>query len=361
MNTTIQIVQHLSMGGIETMALDFASHSANNERHFIISLEGKKQELLKQWPRLKAYSDQIICIEKPQGVHLASIGRLVDLFKHLQADCIHTHHIGPLIYGGIACRLAGVKSLIHTEHDAWHLDNSKRRMVQNLILKLTQPIFVADAHKVAKKVHNYFSNINPKVIHNGIDTQRFCMGNKQLARSILHLPQNVRLLGCAGRFAFEKGQSVLIEALARLPKRVHLALAGSGEMEKELKQACLRFNVENRVHFLGQVNDMARFYQSLDIFCLPSYKEGFPLSPLEAQACGIPVVATKTGASCEAVSPEIGEIVEPGDSLAMANGIRRVNKLITRHDYEPSTPRNFVTSFAKVTQMVAAYSSLKHQ
>jgi glycosyltransferase involved in cell wall biosynthesis len=187
------------------------------------------------------------------------------------------------------------------------------------------------------------------------------MGNKQLARSILHLPQNVRLIGCAGRFAFEKGQSVLIEALARLPKRVHLALAGSGEMEKELKQTCLRFNVENRVHFLGQVNDMARFYQSLDIFCLPSYKEGFPLSPLEAQACGIPVVATKTGASCEAVSPDIGEIVEPGDSFAMANGIRRVNKLITRHDYEPSTPRHFVTRFAQVTQMVAAYSSLKHQ
>jgi len=70
----------------------------------------------------------------------------------MKANVVHTHHIGPLLYAGIAARLSGVKHLIHTEHDAWHLNNSRRCKLQRWAIRLTRPQLIADANSVAVSV-----------------------------------------------------------------------------------------------------------------------------------------------------------------------------------------------------------------
>ncbi|NTS76160.1 glycosyltransferase [Catenovulum sp. SM1970] len=376
MFTTVQIVQKLCPGGIETMALDFAQYTQANERNFIISLDGKKSELLQHWPRLKNFSDKIICLEKPPGFSLKAILKLKQLLIDLESDCIHTHHIGPLIYGGTAARLVGISNILHTEHDAWHLNNKKHRILQKIALHIAKPTFIADSNLVADIAAEKLGNISPEVIYNGVDTDKFCLGQQADARARMQLPQDVKLIGCAGRLETVKGQEVLLEAMARLPSFVHVALAGIGSNEQNLRKLCKELDIEKRVHFLGLVEDMPSFYQSLDIFCLPSYNEGFPLSPLEAQSCGIPVVLTNTGASFETLCPDLGEIVKPGDSFGMANAIRKVNLHLSTQPNKESDAlmhnefnfasqkaktRNFVKEFAAIEQMLNAYQKLKMQ
>ena len=356
MNTIIQVVQHMRPGGIETMALDLASFCEQHEKTLIISLEGDLKSAIKHWPRLKPFADRLIFLDKKSGLKPSLIFHLSHLFKELEADVVHTHHIGPLLYAGMAARLAGVKNLIHTEHDAWHLNNPRRCNLQRWAIRLIQPQLVADAYIVAdgmrKKLH-YNNDIN--VIHNGIDTERFIPGNLVRARKHLDLPQKAQIIGCSGRLEEVKGQKVLIYALVQLPETVHLVLAGEGSAETELRRVTKSLNLSNRIHFLGRIDEMPTFYQALNIFCLPSLNEGFPLSPLEAQACGIPTAVTNVGGAKETLCPASGMLMPAGNSDTMASTLRRM----LEQSYK-SSPRRFVQQHGNVLMMARNYAALRH-
>ena len=148
------------------------------------------------------------------------------------------------------------------------------------------PTVVADAELVAKSIRQYIPLFRPSVIMNGIDTERFQPGQQSMARDQLSLPKDVPIIGCAARLTAVKAHNILISAFSQLPNHIHLALAGGGELEEELKKLAQSLNVSDRVHFLGVVDDMPTFFHALDVFCLASMREGLPLSPLEAQACG---------------------------------------------------------------------------
>ena len=356
MSTVIQVVQHLRPGGIETMALDLVNFSQQDERTFIVSLEGEKDEAIKAWPRLKLYGEHLIFLDKKSGFTPLLIAKLAYLLIKLDADVVHTHHIGPLIYGGLAARMVGIHCLIHTEHDAWHLNDVHRRKLQQAILSLVRPTLVADAHSVAENVRRQLKTDLIKVIPNGIDTARFIPGNKQEARHYLHLPQQIRLIGCGGRLEQVKGQHILINAMVSLDNDVHLALAGSGSMEAGLRQQVDKFNLADRVHFLGRIDDMPTFYQALDVFCLPSLNEGFPLSPLEAQSCGIPTLVTDVGGSRETLCAHSGEYVVAGDAVSMA---KVLSKMLNKHYL--ISPRNFILHHGNVRLMADRYALLRQE
>ena len=358
MTTVVQVVQHLIPGGIETMALDLAAFCEDHENTIIISLEGDQLSAVRDWPRLQAVADKLIFLDKKPGLNPSLILRLRRLFKQMGVDVVHTHHIGPLLYAGTAARLAGVKCLVHTEHDAWHLNDSRRRKLQSRVIGLTRPLLVADAGIVAAKMRHHLRLENICVIRNGIDTERFTPGDQRRARQRLGLPQEGQLIGCSGRLEEVKGHKTLIRALAQLSPTIHLALAGTGSIETELRQLVKKWHLGNRVHFLGRIDDMPCFYRALDIFCLPSLNEGLPLSPLEAQACDIPAVVTDVGGSRETLCPHSGELIPAENADAMATIL---NKMLELQPQEFRTsPREFVQKQGDVRLMAQAYANLKY-
>jgi glycosyltransferase involved in cell wall biosynthesis len=355
MKTIIQVVQHLRPGGIETLSLDLLSFCQANEHMLIISLEGDINSALKAWPRLSAYKNQLIFMDKSTGLQPKLVYQLVKLFKSLNADTIHSHHIGPLLYAGLAARLAGIKHFIHTEHDAWHLNDNKRKTIQKFAISALQPTLVADAETVANCMKAKLGNQhNITIINNGIDTEYFIPGNKQSARDILSLPQDVQLIGCSGRLEKVKGQRILINALIDLPNNVHVALAGIGTMEADLRQQAEKLGLSSRVHFLGRLDNMPVFYQSLDVFCLPSLNEGFPLSPLEAQACNVQTLVTDVGGAKETLCPDSGKWVCANDFMQMALALQSI--LLSPC---VASPRHYVKQHGDVRIMAKAYSNLR--
>jgi len=349
-----QVVQHLRPGGIETMALDLADFCESHEKTYIISLEGELEQALTVWPRLEPYKEQLIFLNKQAGIRLKLVHQLKNLFKRLNISSVHSHHIGPLLYAGFAARLAKVSHLTHTEHDAWHLDNTKRCLLQRLTVKLLKPTLVADAESVASNLKTKLKQQRVHVIRNGIDTQRFIQGDKQLARQQLQLPKHALLVGCSGRLEEVKGQRILIDALSILPEEVHLVLAGTGSTQNDLIRQTTQLKLTERVHFLGRVDDMPCFYQALDAFCLPSFNEGFPLSPLEAQACNIPAVITNVGGAHETLCPDSGSLAEAGNPNMLA---AQLSNILTRQ--HTVSPRPFVKQTADVRQMAKAYALLR--
>ncbi len=353
MTTIIQIVQHLRPGGIETMALDLLSFGSKSNTCYLVSLEDTFENSVKQWPRLAAFKDNLFFLDKKPGFQPSLFASLFRLFQTLNPVAIHTHHIGPLIYAGISGKAFGIPSHVHTEHDAWHLDNKKQRKLQKIALKIANPTLVADSNSVAKDLGNHIKNHPITVIKNGINTEHFVPGNKVFARQYFGLPMDRKIIGCSGRMEIVKGQHFLLEALNLLSDDIHLAIAGSGSQESNLKYQARSLNIENRVHFLGHLDNMSSFYQALDVFCLPSLNEGFPLSPLEAQSCGIRTVVTNVGGSIETVCPHTGDTVEKESPIALSLGLLHSLNM-------PKTllPREFAKKHGNVTNMIAEYSQL---
>lgn len=349
----IHVVQHLAPGGLESLTLDLLSFANPCDQVLIVSLEGTKDESLKNWPRLQAFENQLVFLNKKSGVQLSLILTLIKAFKAVKPDVVHTHHIGPLLYAGYAARMAGVPVRIHTEHDAWHLEDKKHRRIQGMVLKAAKPTLVADASHVKEKLNACFSGSSSVVIKNGVDCTKFKPGSKQLARELFKLPENKIIIGSAGRLEQVKGHDLAIKALALLSKDTILVIAGEGSQRANLEILVEKLQLKDQVIFLGLVENMPRFYQSLDLFCLPSRFEGLPLSPLEAQACNIPAVVTNVGASAEVLCSHTG-------SLAKSNNVADLAQSLARSLANQSNklPREFVVTNNNIHQMVKAYDEL---
>ncbi len=121
-----------------------------------------------------------------------------------------------------------------------------------------------------------------------------------------------------GRLVPEKGQAVLLEAVAELAARgieFELALAGEGSLRPELERIAARLGIAERVAFLGAVGqgELRDLYERAAVFCLPSFAEGVPVVLMEAMAMGVPVVTTRIAGIPElVVDGHSGVLVAPG-------------------------------------------------
>ena len=161
-----------------------------------------------------------------------------------------------------------------------------------------------------------------RVVHNGIDTEQFCP-----LPDVEREPDLILYVGNSEDR--NKGARYLIEALNLLQREGHdyrLALVDHEKSRLKLvPQLVLRYGLSSRVHFTGHISTerLVRLYNQATLVVSPSLYEGFGLPAAEAMSCGTPVVATTGGAFPEVIDHgETGWLVSPGDSRALADGIR---------------------------------------
>ena len=167
------------------------------------------------------------------------------------------------------------------------------------------------------------------VIHHGIDTETFKPNSdKTSLRCELGLPDK-KLIGCFGRIRPQKGVDIFIEVMIKVCAQDSMAVgivcgqttAEHKEFEADLKVRVHNAGFSDRIIFLGtQPSDrLPLLFAALDIYVAPQRNEGFGLTPLEAMASGVPVIATTAGAFEEMVlNGETGYIVEIEDIINMA-------------------------------------------
>lgn len=182
---------------------------------------------------------------------------------------------------------------------------------------------VATSQKTARYLHR-----DATVIMHGINLDDFAPpGNKTRLRAKLGLPDGL-LVGCYGRIRHQKGTDAFVAALIELCRKsdtvTGIVMGRATEQHNaylnDLKQQVADAGLAGRILFKPEVtvDAIAEWYQVLDLFIAPQRWEGFGLTPLEAMACGVPVVATDVGAFSEIVTdPVIGRIVAPDDIPAL--------------------------------------------
>lgn len=144
-------------------------------------------------------------------------------------------------------------------------------------------------------------------------------------------PAGILRMLTVGRLSVEKGQDLLLQAVARSglasAGKLRLAICGDGPERDNLRALRDRLGLGAAVTFEGTVTDVERYYREADLFVLSSRLEGFPNAMIEAMAYGVPVVASRCRGGVEDIleNDACGLSVHPGDADALAQAIVRVH------------------------------------
>lgn len=135
-----------------------------------------------------------------------------------------------------------------------------------------------------------------KIMPNAIDIDKFAYNpeTRKRYREKYGL-QDCFVIGHAGRFAYQKNHEFLVNTFAEVSKKIknaRLVLLGDGELFSEVQNQVKKLNLENRVLFLGKRDDIAGWYQAMDVFCLPSRFEGLGIVLIEAQTSGLKCITS---------------------------------------------------------------------
>jgi len=160
-----------------------------------------------------------------------------------------------------------------------------------------------------------------KIVHCGLEIDKYRY----------RPPRNVvKRLICVARLSSEKGHTSLIKALKMLRDKgydLELRLAGDGPTKEALEKMADEFGVAEQVHFLGFLNEEEVIceLENADLFVLPSFVEGVPVSAMEAMAIGLPVIATNIAGTSELIEDgRTGILVRPSDPEALVDAVIRM-------------------------------------
>lgn len=273
---------------------------------------------------------------------LRSTIALVRYFRRERFDVLHVHTPVAALIGRLAARIAGIPLVVYTAHGFYFHDEMPRRKRSLFVAlerfggRFTDLLFSQSAEDAAEAVKE---GIAPRervmAIGNGVDVLSFDparVGAGEAARAALDIPADAFVVGMIGRQVREKGVAEFLAAAVDLTQRfpnIWFLLIGerlpsdhASGVEEEFSAA--KAQLGERLVAPGLRSDIPQMLAAMDLFCLPSWREGMPRTIIEAMMMGKPVVATDIrGAREEVVAEETGVLVPTRAPGQLAVAIER--------------------------------------
>jgi glycosyltransferase involved in cell wall biosynthesis len=247
-----------------------------------------------------------------------TLSRLCRLIRRKRVDVINTHLTTASLLGAMAGRMTGVPVIAHV-HAA---DSKTFFQFAHYLVAVAKGVeqHLTDQGVPAAKIH---------LLYYGVDLERYAHPLPVAeAKARLGLPAETRTIGIVGSLIDRKGHRFLLQALKQIEPQtgpVHAIFAGEGMLEENLREMAASFGMSERVHFLGFRRDVIEVVSALDVFALPSLKEGLSIAVMEAMALRRPVIATAIAGMPEVVRDgETGLLIPPGDVDALAQALLRL-------------------------------------
>lgn len=294
--------------------------------------------------RKSGYRIETVPIARSMNPLLAirSVVALLRLFRRERFDALHAHTPVAALVGRFAARVAGIPLVIYTAHGFYFHDEMpswKRSlfvMLERLGGRLTDLLFTQSAEDARAAVLEGIARQDcVTAIGNGVDIARFDPvrhGDGMATREQLGIPRNAFVIGMVGRQVREKGVGEFLSAAVKVgadDSKVWFLLVGdrlvsdhAKGVDKEFASAKLALG--SRLVAPGLRSDIPELLAAMDLFCLPSWREGMPRTIIEAMMMARPVLATDIRGSREEVVPEeTGLLVRTRDSAGLAAAMKR--------------------------------------
>jgi glycosyltransferase involved in cell wall biosynthesis len=251
--------------------------------------------------------------------------RLRDALQTLAPTIVHTFLLTGSLYGRFAAMMTGVPIVIGTEVNIYEKKQPLHARLERWLMKGTDAV-IASAESVKE---HYIAQVGAAadkvdVIYNAVDfAQLQTTMTRDEFRQSIGVPLNVPAAGIIARLTEQKAHRVLFESMAQPAlAALHLVVVGDGELRADLRSRADALGIAGRVHFLGARRDLGNILAAVDIFAMPSYWEGLPLSMVLAMGAGLPVVASRVAGIPEVVKDGVsGLLVDAGDSAQLTRAL----------------------------------------
>lgn len=303
------------------------------ERYESILVTGTREGVLLD--RARAAGVEVVVVPElvPQinpSDDAAALRRILGLVRTHAPDVVHTHSAKAGVLGRLAAHRAGVGLIVHTLHGfPFHefqnpAPHAAYVAVERRLSRITDVYLAVGTGVAVEALRRGLAR--PEQLHTVgpvVDDPTVVLdpATRARARAVLGIPADAQVVGTVGRLDHQKAPEHLLHAVARMRSRALLVWVGDGELAARTASDVHRLGLDDRVRLLGNRNDVAQLLPAFDVFALASRYEGLPCVIVEAQQCGIPVVATAVNAVPDVVVPgETGLLVPPArpDLLAAA-------------------------------------------
>ena len=308
-----------------------------HEVHIACS-EGNNTPYLKR----KGYMVNSISMERRISIfsNIKSLWELYQLIKKNRYDIVHVHTAIASVLGRIAAWLNQVPIIIYTAHGFYfheHMSSWKRRLfiwLEKGLCSITHLVFTVSQEDEVTAIKEKICRKNQVIwTGNGVDTIKYFKAKDTNGmRRNLGLSSEDKVICFIGRLVAEKGILELIEAMAivkgEIPNAKLLLVGETLDSDRDkktkgiIKDIIANSELAQHIIMTGFREDIPEILDVIDLFVLPSYREGLPVSVIEAMASGKPIVATNIRGCREEVVPgKNGFLVPVGDPGALSKAI----------------------------------------
>lgn len=255
---------------------------------------------------------------------LKSVLKLITLIRNF--DIIHTHNT-PCQFALALLKPFTKAVLITTEHNTSNRRRGKwywKLADQWMYCRYKKIICISKAAEENLKTYLKRNDDAILTINNGIDVEKFANAEPADLSQVLKMDVvGLHFAIMVAAFRWEKDQETLIRAYTRLPEGYHLLLVGDGARRTLIEQYIQENHLQNRVHLLGNRNDVPSLLKAASVVVMSSHFEGLSLSSLEGMASGIPFVASDVDGLRDVVNG-YGILFPEGDDEILVNIIQKL-------------------------------------
>lgn len=305
----LHFVPGFRLGGIESLLMGL--YHRLDKRNIQFDFMVDTHDALPEFDEIRTAGGRVFQMGRYLDAPL-SYQRMIHDILGRQGDeyiAVHSHNVIralPLLW---AARRYGIsRRILHSHTDS--LQGSPKALVAPVIATVTVPLATNLWACSEAAGHFFFGRRRFRVFPNAIPSERFLFKPEDRVRVRRHLGigRDALVIGHTGRFTYQKNHDWLIRVFAevhRLRSDARLVLVGEGPLEATNRTLAKTLGVAEAVHFVGFQMQVESFLSAMDVFLLPSHFEGFCISLLEAQANGLPCLASTVISKEVRVTPSV--------------------------------------------------------
>lgn len=342
----VRIVKSLGVGGVSIQAVSLTRLlEPRYQTTLVKGVEGSHEGDMRHLARALGVQPVVVpSLHRELGAgDLRAVREIVRILRRERPAILHTHMSKAGAVGRLAAVLAGRSRppvIVHTFHG--HVLEGYFSPFRSAIFRSMERILARVTTRliaVSEEVRQDLIRLKIaegdriEVVPLGFDLERFAIPDgereklRKSLRSELSIPLDRRVVTLVGRIVPIKRLDRFLAVAHRLRQRedVHFLIVGDGELRPQLESSETARALGDRVTWTGYRRDLAAIYCASDVVALTSDNEGTPVSLIEAQAAGVPVVTTDVGGTRAVVEDGVnGRVLDPGDESGMVDAITEI-------------------------------------
>lgn len=308
----MQVMGHMAGGGVEATIMNHYRHIDRSRVQFDFVVDADSTVVPAD--EITNLGGRIFTV--PPYKHMVQYLKECELlFADKKPDIVHSNINALSVFPLLAAKRAGVRVRIAHSHSTANPREYAKTALKNVLRpfsKLNPTHLVGCSTDSARWLfgENAILKSEVHIVKNAIDLERFRYRSsvRSSARTSLRIDEDTVVVGQIGRFCFQKNQLFTLEIFAELLKsnpNSLLLLVGDGEQRRHIETKIQELGIEQHVRLLGQRADVDALYQVFDVLAFPSTYEGLPLTAIEAQAEGLPIVLSTEISNEVSIIPEL--------------------------------------------------------